>query len=747
MQKNQMPKEMENELKTAQALREESIKEYEHMRPELEASMKEAIEEQTRQMLSDGSYREFLPLPKSLAKFMLDLLACPEGESIYNPFAGVGSFSLIAPENHFVQREINERACEMAKLRAKKHGITPLIELCDPNHTTDQWDYIIAMPPYIPGMLDDVVKHLYSQLKDNGSMCLLLPASFAYSNSFRTTKELLIKDCALQSVFMMPAGILPNTGVATAVVRIFKSTDLASHKFGMEDPSVSLWDLTEYYVEDKRKHTRELNSDLLAEAMADEFTSSDSHEISVPCSKLKDNGYNLLPQFYMSGKVLESFQHDYPMVALGELLQTVPQEKVSAVCKKISMKDLAKGEIVLTTDFGTIEPTKCEGRACYLQTGDILVALVGSKLQPTIYSGKAPLQVMLTSSIAALRVCAPEVVSPEYVVAELSAPYAQKHIDMFRVGMAQQSLSLRILLDEVQIELPSPEEQQKRLLQRTIETQKRVLEQQGIAYDELLDARRNDYHKRMRARKHAIGQVLNHMDPALDTLMRFMESHGDTLKGSDVVSQRYGRTVSDYFASLRSQLSQVVQMVNHLTDGQQYGQAEDVHVCALVEKYIASHPASSNFRFEQVWDQLPNDFDGMKAGDPIDMFQISIAQEDFFQVLDNIVANAVKYGFTDNKEYCIRIFNKESTLHGQPAVDIVIANNGSPLSKGMTEENVFAYGASSSGSSGIGGAQMKDIVEYFGGEIRLNSYPEAEDGYTIEYVITLPVNNIQRISL
>ena len=785
MQKNQMPKEMENELKTAQVLREESIKEYEQMRPELEREAKEAakeyeqmrpelerqrkesieeseqlrpelerqrkeaMKEHAKALLKDGKFRDFLPIPKNLAKSMLDILMCQEGETIYNPFAGIGSFAALAPKNHFVQRDINEQACEMAKLRAEEHKVTPLIEMCDPMQMNDKWDHIIAVPPFIPDMLDEVIKHLYSQLKDGGTMSLLLPASFAYASSYRAAKRLLLDEIAIRAVLLMPAAILPNTGIQTVVVRITKSSvleKLNKVQSNVRDVTISLCDCTDFYIEDKRTHTRELKSDLLANMFADGFLGDKSNSINVPYSKLKDTGYNLLPQFYLSAKELESFRHDYPMVTLGELLQPVPQEKVSAVCKKISLKDLAKGEIVLSTDFGAIEPTNCDGKVCYLQNGDILVALMGTKLQPTIYSGKEPLQVMLSTSIAALRVCNADRVSPEYIVTELSAPYAQKHVDMFRIGMAQQSINLHVLLDEVLIELPSPEEQQKKLLQRTIETQKRVLEQQGIAYDELLDARRNDYHLRMRARKHAIGQVLNDLDPALDTLMRFMNTHEGTLRATDIVSQRYGLTVSDYFVAFRAQLTQVIQMVNHLTDGEQYGKPEEVYVCALVKKYIDSHPASSKFRFSQVWDRLSSDIDGMKAGDAIDMFQVSIAPEDFFQVMNNIVANAVKYGFTEDKEYCIRISNRDSMLHGQPAVDIVIANNGSPLPKGMTEEKVFLYGASTNGT-GIGGAQMKDIIENFGGEIRLNSYPEAIDGYTIEYVITLPVINIQKISL
>ena len=799
-----MTKEMENELKTAQALREEAIKEhrqmqrreldadleyammsleesrkeYEQMRPELarearEAqreyeemrvnlgwSKQEAIENETKLLLANGNFLQFYPIQKNLAKFMMDLLACPEGETIYNPYAGVGSFSTFALKHNFVQRDMSEDAYEIAKLRAQKYGIAPQIEKCNPRIMTDKWSYIIAMPPFLSATLDDAIMHLYSQLEDEGAMCLLLPASFVNSKSFFKSKELLLLDGALQSVFLMPSNLLTNSGVSTVVVRIFKSSVQANHKAELEDPSVSLWDLSDFYVENKRKHTRELMPDLLAEAMAEEFVNSSTNGISVPSSMLLKNGCNLLPKFYMSRKMLESFQHDYPMVTLGELLQPVPQEKVSTVCKNISMKDLAKGEIVLNTDFGAIEPTNCEGKACYLLNGDILIALMGTKLQPTIYSGKEPLQVMLSSNIAALRVCNADQVSPEYIVTELSAPYAQKHVDMFRIGMTQQSISLRVLLDEVQIELPSPEEQQKKLLQRTIETQKRVLEQQGIAYDELLDARRNEYYTLMRFRKHEMSQFLLHLNPEIDSLMSYFEEHGGTVRSTDIISERTNRTVADCLLSIRSNMTKLTQSIKHLTDDAQYDPAEDIHVSNLLRNYIETHPASTGYRFELIQDPLlyqgfefpgglidgeelaPSNMSSLSLGD---FSVVSISQKDFYTVLDNIVANAIKYGFKESKDYIIRIGLRQSTLGDQPAVEIIVANNGKPLPKGMTEEKVFVLGCSSSKSTGIGGWQMKNIIENFHGKIDLHSYPEAEDGFTVEYVITLPITNIQKI--
>ena len=92
--------------------------------------------------------------------------------------------------------------------------------------------------------------------------------------------------------------------------------------------------------------------------------------------------------------------------------------------------------------------------------------------------------------------------------------------------------------------------------------------------------------------------------------------------------------------------------------------------------------------------------------------------------------------------YIIRILTEETQLGQKDAVKITIVNNGNPLPKGFDEERVFAIEQSSSGSSGLGGWEIKKIIEYYGGEVHIeNNSGEDTDGFTVAYIITLPLTS------
>ena len=61
---------------------------------------------------------------------------------------------------------------------------------------------------------------------------------------------------------------------------------------------------------------------------------------------------------------------------------------------------------------------------------------------------------------------------------------------------------------------------------------------------------------------------------------------------------------------------------------------------------------------------------------------------------------------------------------------------------GFDEQRVFTLGESSTGSTGIGGWEIKNIVDYYGGEVHIeNNTGEGTDGFTVAYVITLPLTD------
>ena len=121
-------------------------------------------------------------------------------------------------------------------------------------------------------------------------------------------------------------------------------------------------------------------------------------------------------------------------------------------------------------------------------------------------------------------------------------------------------------------------------------------------------------------------------------------------------------------------------------------------------------------------------------------FKLSIAPKDMYQLLDNIISNAKKYGFVQqDKEYVIQLSAIPYQLNGKDAVLISIMNNGEALAKGMTPEKVFVIGEHAGKGNGIGGWQMKNIVEHYGGAISLVNHTNEESYFKIEYEIVLPI--------
>ena len=260
-----------------------------------------------------------------------------------------------------------------------------------------------------------------------------------------------------------------------------------------------------------------------------------------------------------------------------------------------------------------------------------------------------------------------------------------------------------------------------------------LLEQLDAENKALRDTQHNDYVILMRARKHAMGQVLNAIDPGLDLILNKIQQC--PLSCDTIVSKKSGTTALYQLEKLRKQLDILISMTNNLTDEHQYGTPEVVSVNDFILNYVVSS-LYENFKFET--DLLTND-----GGVTQHNFNIDIAPSDLTKVLNNIITNTNVHGFTQNDcDYIIRILTEETQLGQKDAVKITIVNNGNPLPKGFDEERVFAIEQSSSGSSGLGGWEIKKIIEYYGGEVHIeNNSGEDTDGFTVAYVITLPLTN------
>ena len=115
---------------------------------------------------------------------------------------------------------------------------------------------------------------------------------------------------------------------------------------------------------------------------------------------------------------------------------------------------------------------------------------------------------------------------------------------------------------------------------------------------------------------------------------------------------------------------------------------------------------------------------------------IFVAPNDFQRLVNNILNNAKKHGFTNpNKnDYVIQINASIDAESGMYRIDF--RNNGNPLPEGM---NKMRYGikgekAGKTGGTGMGGSYVKSFVEHYGGDYDIFM----EDGWTVVR-ICLPI--------
>ena len=101
-------------------------------------------------------------------------------------------------------------------------------------------------------------------------------------------------------------------------------------------------------------------------------------------------------------------------------------------------------------------------------------------------------------------------------------------------------------------------------------------------------------------------------------------------------------------------------------------------------------------------------------------------------ILDNIISNACEHGFKDKHASECRIMFKivnEGTDHV-----IEVSNNGTPISEGITDDDIFRYGRTTMQGQnhfGIGGYEIKQLMREFDGDVEIISSPS--EAFSVTY--------------
>ena len=305
--------------------------------------------------------------PRHIVKTMIKLVNPQIGEKVYDPFCGTGGFLIESfrhiwntmPRNSNTEKILREetiygneitntaRITKMNMILAGDghsnihmrdslanpvDGTVEYDELQSDGTTKRRhgYDVVITNMPYSQktkyGTLYDLpsnngdsicVQHCMKAINStavNGRMALVVPEGFLFRKDLSQTRELLLRNCDLQSVISLPQGVfLPYTGVKTNIIYATKVNQKL--KFSQKRKDFWYFDVkSDGYTLDNHRRKLDGGSDLdkyQEYRKLDDDQRQDMLDVGfeiIPLSKAKENSYILVGSRYREQKIDSKFE-------------------------------------------------------------------------------------------------------------------------------------------------------------------------------------------------------------------------------------------------------------------------------------------------------------------------------------------------------------------------------------------------------------------------------------------------------
>ena len=589
-------------------------------------------------------------------------------------------------------------------------------------------------------------KLVYNYLVDEDFLryaFLVCPKEVCYDKSFAETRQFIIENNLLESVIELPAEMYPEA--PNGCVLIMLSRERGADRYHTHITMVDARDLWTNQI---------LNHDAIISYIT-EFTSDEELDavdnfmpylMAVSKDDITNSDLNILPSRYfeivnISNNVPDGFE----VKTLSEILKPFDYSNhIQGPVRCISAKNLAKtpySEI----DYTELElyPSDTENYSIHHLDRDLLLCntSIGDELKATHFKYDEHNGKLALRQISAYQLI-DDSLTYEYVISELWKDYMRLQY----IGLKPISISYVCdLFLSMKILVPMKGDKFESLLRNSVADARDAfnraqIQKLGLELEHIKDSRHNEYIRNIRMRKHAISQVLNEICPALDMLQICKDRNGGQINDKDIVSERSGLNVKEYFDFLRNSLYKMSDMVDRLADDFTEKEKGSLELLPFLKGYTESY-ACGTTRFSFLVDCDPNLEDYTKKLKAA--LKVTISEASLSRVLKNVLVNAVKHGFIDEsrEDYCVKInISLCEVVSGVEGVQISISNNGLPLSNEISSDEIYTWGVSSNGT-GIGGYEIKGIIEANGGTVDFEANPKDKSGFYVKYIIKLPIGN------
>ena len=495
-------------------------------------------------------------------------------------------------------------------------------------------------------------------------------------------RERLISDRALKAIVALPAGIFAATSIQTAIVVFTKS----------RNDSIFMYDASSEYVLDAKKKPH-LDMEDIWEAMDEKTTRNVAYEEILDKSVLHPGRY-ILPldktkEYAKLGDLASVITASKPAEMLGDfvnatvLTQGLPVSPVQPFKNSLSPSGYYfKVEVPAVIFDYSASGNKVRVGYSEQSTGSFYAARTLNVLVPN------------------------EKVTREYLMLQLQSTEVKNQLKNLASGTYMGRLRPA---DIKELLIPIvPLEEQVKLVQEAFASQMSESERKRLEEFET-------YQKEIHIRKHALSGRLSVISSKWNRLESYIRDNGGKLDVNDTIGKLHPIAVDAMMKQISEYLNEALIQVDNLADVEyDWGAPVNINPQAFIEQYEETH-RSTLYHISVL---------GQKDAKECIRFPKKALQ----RVFDDIFANAIAHGFTDESRSDYQIQMDWHIVDGD--IIIAISNNGSPLKEDAREDMVLSYGYSTSlnaeGHSGIGGHEVKTIMEKFGGRAEFESTPNDE---------------------
>jgi type I restriction enzyme M protein len=676
--------------------------------------------------------------PDELTKFICSLVNLPENASVYNPFAGYASFGFgLRKFKKYIAQDNDDHAIRIGLLRLMVHDLDGISQyfkgdsIRNYNPTNERFDLIVAFPSlhlkaddstlmeeinpedanYDDGFLIDV-------LSKEGKRVYILPQDFFYDLCEENFNYFFDPNSGTeaQMIISLPAGILRDSQIPLTVIFL---SDARRRDIQFVDGS-------DCFIKAGRKLI------LDHEKLLSRIEINDHSFVKiVPLEDIFVANNNLNPKRYLIENIEGIPLGYFASIASRDLLEEEKGKEFAI----IQYEDLKNDPIDFNIHLEDFELEDFEfgpnlnSKIYKILEGPVLLLSHWGNLSPTYCNNEA--EFCIKFGVNALKLDLAKV-DIGYLVGELHKEYV---IDQFKAFQIQGRIKQDDLL-KIKVHLPELEEQAK------INEKPRTLyfKRKKIEFEEKYKEAKINELLNFESVRHAIRQYLNNLKSNISGTEKFIRNNErNQIALQTIYSKNLNITLEDHFINAMHTIDSIDKLLSTIEESDSLERInrspQRNNLIDLINQCMKRFEEKEIFKFEIYFDRSAFEIEG-KSIKPI----VAIHKEDFFRMFNNIVANAKDHGFKDshNKANIIRTsltFNTEINV-----CEMEVSNNGKPFHRGYTEKNLITKGdkTADSGGTGMGGYDIKVIVEKYGGKLKVLNEPENE--FPVVYIISLPIN-------